>query len=463
MSPDETVVATSSDQIPVDLWDVATGEHLLALRPEAGNYVTDLDWSADGELLAIALADDVGGSIVVVDRSGAVQAELREDEDVYIQSVSFNPAGDRLATTRDPYRDDPSKRGVQIWDWERGEVVRTLGIATIDAVFAPTSDRVVAIGELEGIATVWDAATGDEVATLPQSDASIYDVAFSGDGRRLATTGADGTIRLWDAATGEEELVLRGHDVPNRTVTFSPDGSRLAAIDYTGVVRVWALELDDLVDHRHRAADPHAHRRRVRPVPPRGDLPRGLRCACAGPDGVATDLPRRRRPPATAPSEGSGRAAAHRSPTRRSRHGRHRRAGPGGGSDHTGADPAVEREERRGPRLARRGPGRGRGGPGRRPGRDLGGDPEVTTGIQSPGLIDNGSITAIDHAAETAPGQSPGLVENGSITAVDQAAAGGSAPTAACRFLGWEPRPDHREREHHRRRPRRGTHRPVRP
>lgn len=61
----------------------------------------------------------------------------------------------------------------------------------------------------------------------------------------------------------------------------------------------------------------------------------------------------------------------------------------------------------------------------------LGGDPEPTTGLQSPGLVDNGSITAIDHAAETAPGQSPGLVENGSITAVDQAAAGGSAPIAA--------------------------------
>jgi len=60
---------------------------------------------------------------------------------------------------------------------------------------------------------------------------------------------------------------------------------------------------------------------------------------------------------------------------------------------------------------------------------NLGGDPEPTTGIQSPGLIERGSITAIDHAAQTAPGQSPGLVESGSITAIDHAAtSGGSAP-----------------------------------
>jgi len=62
---------------------------------------------------------------------------------------------------------------------------------------------------------------------------------------------------------------------------------------------------------------------------------------------------------------------------------------------------------------------------------NLGGDPEVTTGIQSPGLIENGSITAIDHAAESAPGQSPGLVENGSITAVDAAASGGPSVASA--------------------------------
>ncbi len=248
VTPDETVVATSGDRLPVDLWDVATGDHLQALTPaDAGTFVTDMAWSADGEHLAIALADERGGSVVVVDRSGAVQAELPEEDDVYIQAVSFNPSGDRLATTRDPYRDDPSKRGVRIWDWAEGEIVRTLELATIAALFDPTSDRVAAIGELEGTATVWDASTGEEVTQLPQSDALLYDVDFSADGRQLATAGADGTIRLWDADTGEELLVLRGHDVPMRSVVFGPDGTRLAAVDYDGVVRVWALDLDDLV------------------------------------------------------------------------------------------------------------------------------------------------------------------------------------------------------------------------
>jgi len=136
---------------------------------------------------------------------------------------------------------------VRIWDWAQGEVVRTLEAVSVDAVFDDSSERIAAIGELSGIATVWDSETGEELATLPLADGLFYDVTFSADGSRLATANADGTIRLWDPETGERELVLRGHDVPMRTVAFSPDGTRLAAIDFDGVVRVWALELEDLV------------------------------------------------------------------------------------------------------------------------------------------------------------------------------------------------------------------------
>ena len=59
---------------------------------------------------------------------------------------------------------------------------------------------------------------------------------------------------------------------------------------------------------------------------------------------------------------------------------------------------------------------------------DIGSDPEPTTGVQSSGLVENGSITAVDHAASAGvvvpagAGQSPGLIENGSITAIDHAA-----------------------------------------
>ena len=57
---------------------------------------------------------------------------------------------------------------------------------------------------------VWDAATGHEILTLKGHTGMVSSVAFSPDGKRLASAVTDRTVKVWDAESGKETLTLKG-------------------------------------------------------------------------------------------------------------------------------------------------------------------------------------------------------------------------------------------------------------
>jgi len=129
-----------------------------------------------------------------------------------------------------------------VWNLEEGSAAGDFGQADAGvygaSVFSPDGKRIASAGHT---VRMLDAQTGAEVWSRPRDSYASLCIAFSPDGKVLATGGQDASIRIWKAETGDELAILRGHPSYVDGLAFSPDGKEMASWGRDGQLFLWDL------------------------------------------------------------------------------------------------------------------------------------------------------------------------------------------------------------------------------
>jgi eukaryotic-like serine/threonine-protein kinase len=230
-SPDGTRIASGSADKTVQVWDAATGDHVVTCSGHSAE-VRAVAWSPrDGQRIVSGSLDTtvrvwnaITGSIILTYRGHSQR----------VRSVAWSPDGTRIASASED-------KTVRVWNAITESTILTYrghSDKVITVAWSPDGTRI-ASASFDGTVQVWNSTIGGNPLIYHRHHGSVRAVAWSPDGQYLASGGADTTVQVWDATLGQLIHTYSGHRQDVQAVAWSPDGTRIASASFDTTVKVW--------------------------------------------------------------------------------------------------------------------------------------------------------------------------------------------------------------------------------
>lgn len=271
-SPDGKILASSSRDRTIRLWNVDSGTELHKLTGH-NTYIYSIAFSPDGSTLA---SGSENGKIRLWDVNTGQYRVTLEGHRNAVRGIAFSPDGQTLASGSSDYT-------IRLWNAMTGLYRVTLEghTNTVNSIVFSPDGKTIVSGSSDRLVRMWNASTGFHLRTLTGHNDEVYEVSFIEDGQTITSRDRHGTIRFWDSITGQPKespvisnlihatinsngtmiagvysnrkislwdiateisiALLEGHTSSINSLMFSPDGEILASGGDDRIIRLWDL------------------------------------------------------------------------------------------------------------------------------------------------------------------------------------------------------------------------------